>query len=103
MDMEFMNRLQSLRELCNFPLSISSGFRCLKHNAEVSSTGDSGPHTTGMAVDILISGEKAHQLLKNALRLGFTGIGISQKGEHGKRYIHVDTVKNGPRPMVWSY
>lgn len=103
MDLDFIIRLQTLRELCGFTFIISSGYRCAKHNADVSSTGEQGPHTTGMACDVKVSGERAHTLLKHALRLGFTGIGISQKGPHEKRYIHVDTVNNGPRPMIWSY
>lgn len=104
MDLEFINRLQSLRELCGFPIIISSGKRCPEHNAKVSSTGKTGPHTTGKAVDISVDRTKAHKVLKMALRLGFTGIGVQQKGK--SRFIHIDSLEEGPdcpRPTVWSY
>lgn len=106
MDRSFMSRLEDLRAAYGKPMPITSGFRCPMHNAEASSTGLSGPHTTGKAVDVQVSGEDAHRLLTMALEHGFTGIGISQKGFHGSRFIHLDTIEPGPgrpRPTIWSY
>ncbi|MEO5330361.1 MAG: D-Ala-D-Ala carboxypeptidase family metallohydrolase, partial [Magnetococcus sp. THC-1_WYH] len=54
-----MDRLENLRREFNRPMPVSSGYRCPMHNARVSKTGFSGPHTTGQAVDIVISGEDA--------------------------------------------
>ena len=31
------------------------------------------------------------------------GIGISQKGKHKSRFIHLDTIDSDNRPWVWSY
>jgi zinc D-Ala-D-Ala carboxypeptidase len=101
-----MDKLQQLREAVGFPLPISSGYRCPDHNAKVSSTGKTGPHTTGKAADPRMSGEKAFKVMAEACQLGFTGIGLSQKGAHESRFVHVDTLENGPgcpRPTVWSY
>lgn len=107
MDAHFMSRLQRLRNVFDKPMSIVSGYRCPKHNARVSSTGATGPHTTGKAVDIAISGNDAHRLLKLALMEGFNGIGVAQKGPHGSRFLHLDGLSDGeggsPRPWVWSY
>lgn len=106
MQANFMSRLQDLRDDMGFPFVVSSGFRCPDHNASVSTTGRSGPHTTGMAADILISGAKAHQLLNGSRTHWFTGIGISQKGPMEKRFIHLDTLPAAPgqpRPTIWSY
>jgi len=85
-------------------MPVSSGARCPKYNALVSSSGEEGPHTTGNASDFLISRAPANKLLKLALINGFTGIGIKQHGS--SRFIHLDTLDNGPgcpRPTIWSY
>ena len=100
----FMDKVQLLRERYNKPMRISSGYRSPEHNAKVSSTGTEGPHTTGRAVDIMVSRGDAYLLLKLALEMNFTGIGISQKGEN--RFIHLDDLtedETAPRPTVWSY
>lgn len=101
MDADFLVKIDELRERCGFPLVITSGYRSPEYNKKVSSTGTTGPHTTGKAADIAVRGQKAHTLLKHALELGFTGIGISQKGQ--SRFIHLDTIEGTMRPWVWSY
>jgi zinc D-Ala-D-Ala carboxypeptidase len=105
MDSTFLQMLDQLREKCGFPLEISSGYRSPEYNAAVSKTGENGPHTTGKAADIKVSGTNAYILLKHAFAMGFTGIGISQKGAHQSRFIHLDILGSdqGPRPVVWSY
>lgn len=106
MDPYFMSKLQALRKSINIPLSVSSGYRCAQYNQKVSNTGANGPHTTGRAVDIAISGVNAFKLLQYAGSFQFQGIGIKQSGAHESRYIHLDdlTEKDGyPRPTVWSY
>lgn len=103
-DHAFVAELDELRHRCGFPFVISSGYRCPIHNSRVSSTGQSGPHTTGKAADIAVSHANAHKLLKLALDMNFTGIGVQQKG--GSRFIHIDNLPNSagqPRPTVWSY
>lgn len=100
---EFLVRIDTLRERFGKPLIVSSGYRCPEYNAMISHTGTTGPHTTGQAVDIVISGRDAYDLLSLALQMGFTGIGINQKGDYGKRFIHLDTLKGDTRPWVWTY
>lgn len=106
MQPDFMRKVEALREACGFPFAVSSAYRCPKHNAAVSSSGSNGAHTTGRAIDIQVYGPLAHMLLSEALTAGFTGIGVSQKGAHGSRFIHLDDLPEGgahPRPGVWSY
>ena len=100
---EFMDMLQALRNKLGFALHITSGYRCPAHNAKISHSGSDGVHTTGRAVDIGISGQQALKLLKAALEMGFTGIGIDQQGP--SRFIHLDncTAPDYPRPTIWSY
>jgi zinc D-Ala-D-Ala carboxypeptidase len=103
-DHVFVTELDDLRHNLGFPLVISSGYRCPEHNAKVSSTGRTGPHTTGRAVDIAVSHARAYDVLQAAMMMRFTGIGINQKG--GSRFIHLDNLPNAPgqpRPHLWSY
>lgn len=102
MDDTFMAIMERIRADIG-PLKVSSAYRCPDYNEKVSHTGRAGPHTTGRAIDILISGEKAFHLIDSALEYGMTGIGISQKGPHASRFVHLDNLEGETRPWVWSY
>jgi len=102
MDARFMRRVVDLRRKLDFPFVVTSAIRCPAHNAHVSSTGLSGPHTTGHALDIAVSGQRAFQLLALAGKYGMTGLGVKQHGPHNKRFLHIDDLDAG-RPWVWSY
>ncbi len=102
---ELVDILDDMREELSFPLRITSGYRCPEHNNRVSSTGRDGPHTTGLAADISIMGHQAHAFLSLAFAKGFTGIGVKQKGNMHRRFIHVDLLDSEHRfrPTIWSY
>ena len=102
---ETLVALQRLRDSIGKPISLSSAYRCPTHNDSISSTGKEGPHTTGKAVDIVGSGKAAWELLSYAMIRSkvWKGIGISQKGKHKSRFIHLDTIDSDMRPWVWSY
>ena len=95
MDADFIQRLDDLRERFAKP----------QHNSNVSSTGASGPHTSGKAIDFGVSRDDAHALLRIAMDMNFSGIGIAQKGSG--RFIHLDDLTasetNNMRPWLWSY
>tara|TARA_Y100001951_G_scaffold98548_1_gene99496 strand:+ start:386 stop:769 length:384 start_codon:yes stop_codon:yes gene_type:complete len=105
MTQETVDALQHLREVLERPLKLSSAYRCPRWNSKVSSTGKTGPHTTGKAIDIVCSGKEAWELLSFAMIRSkiWKGIGISQKGNHNKRFIHLDTIEADNRPWIWSY
>jgi len=103
MDEEFMEMIESLRVAVGKPLGVSSAYRCSEHNAKVSSTGPNGPHTTRQAIDLRCYGNRAHEVLEAAVLEGFTGIGVSQNGNHAAGFIHLDTLTGNNRPWVWSY
>ena len=103
MDDEFMELVGRLREIEMRPLIVVSAYRCPEHNQRCSTTGASGPHTTGKAIDISDAGETAYNLVQSALDLGFTGIGIQQKGPWRGRFIHLDILEGDKRPRIWSY
>ena len=104
-DFKFVEKLDDLRHQFGMPLIVSSGYRCPKHNKDVSTTGEVGPHTTGHAVDLLVSRAPALELLEIILSGNkFTGIGLNQKG--ASRFIHLDDLPNAsnqPRPTIWTY
>jgi zinc D-Ala-D-Ala carboxypeptidase len=106
MDELFMDMLVSLRERLKQPMSISSGYRSESHNIAIGGSTKSA-HLKGCAVDIVCSGHKAFEIVRLALELGFTGIGVKQNGLHEKRFIHLDTMPKKsisiPRPWIWSY
>lgn len=99
----FMARLQKLRRRFGKPMTISSGYRHPTHPIEAKKA-KPGAHASGRACDIAVEGADALQVISLALELGFTGIGVQQKG--GGRFIHLDDLPHGggfSRPMVWSY
>lgn len=103
---ELMQILEKMREEAGFPFVISSAARCPEHNQKESKTGLSGPHTTGRAVDLLVSGGRALTVIRLGLKHGMTGIGVKQKGWVRDRFIHLDCIQPGdsvPRPWLWSY
>ena len=105
MDEDFMGMLDQLREIYGKPLKITSGYRCPEHNIEKVKK-KAGAHTTGAAADLGLHGDAAYQIVKLAQEIGFTGIGIAQKGHIGTRFIHVDNLGGDdhfPRPWIWSY
>src|ERR1043166_8388810 len=87
---EFMDRLERLRAAYGKPMILNSGYRSPEHNVQVAETGPNGPHTTGRAGGVRVSGPDAVHLLQLALGLGFTGIGVQQKGALDSRYLHLD-------------
>lgn len=98
---ELVAKIQQLRTLYGKPMRITSGYRCPRHPVEARKTAP-GAHALGLAADIGVEGAEAYKVLKIALELGFTGIGVQQKGSG--RFIHLD-IRNGqlPGPVVWSY
>lgn len=106
MNEQFMDKLEQLRVAFGKSMVITSGYRSPDHNKDVADTGSSGPHTHGRAVDIAISGSDAYVLVSLAISMGFTGIGINQKGPVASRFVHIDDLTLGdkfPRPRIWTY
>lgn len=99
----FLDRLQKLRTAYGKPLTVTSGYRDETHPIEARKSAP-GAHNTGRAADLAVSRGDAYEVLRLALELGFTGIGVAQKGDG--RFIHLDDLPAGDghlRPTVWSY
>lgn len=95
MSEEFLYRLDKLRHICGFPFIVTSGYRSPNHSIEAAKAAP-GTHAQGIAADIAIpSGDKRYILIREAMAMGFTGIGVA------KTFIHLDIRKTAP--VVWSY
>lgn len=107
MDHNFLQTLQDVRTLYGRVMNVSSGYRCAAHPVEarkIEKGGKPGSHYSGKAVDILVAGEAALELLRVALaHPNVKGIGVNQKGAHSSRFIHIDTLTEPNRPTIWSY
>lgn len=100
---KLLRMLDALRVKCDFPLMVTSAFRSSAYDKSKGRSGV-GMHTKGLAVDIFCTDSRRRFLIiKNAIDLGFTGIGI------GAGFIHLDirTPNNsldGPTaPLLWTY
>jgi len=81
---ELLVRLEVLRALIDKPLSVTSGARCETHNREVGGKQHSW-HLKGLAVDIACPDSNLRiDIVRNAGKLGFNGIGIA------KTFVHLD-------------
>jgi len=107
MEIDFVIKLDQVRERLGIRMLVSSGYRCPSWNTQISTTGQAGPHTTGRAADIHVYGGDAHKLIQQAVLGGwFSGIGLQQKGEYRTRFIHLDDLTepdHHPRPWIWTY
>lgn len=103
MDARFMEMLTELRVAYAKPLRVTSAYRDATHPIEAKKT-KPGAHATGKAADIAVERGEAYEVLKLALEIGFTGIGVAQKGSG--RFLHLDICEPEDgmiRPTVWSY
>jgi hypothetical protein len=89
---ELKLKLQVLRDMIDQPIHITSGYR----------PGDSKSHGRGLAVDIVddlkhdsITSGWRFAVLKAALQLGFTRIGIYNS------HIHLDLDPSLPQGVAW--
>ena len=98
MDHQFMRMLQQMWNELG-PLPVTSGVRCEKHNDHTGGYPKSA-HLQSKGADIRIFGPRALKLVEESRRIGFSRIGISQKGDKSSRFIHLDIL---PRTAIWSY
>lgn len=93
---ELMEKVQELRDEYGKGIPVTSAYRCESHPIEAAKQ-RAGYHSIA-AIDLGVSGTDAYRILELAFKLGFTGIGVNQKG--GSRFIHLDRREV---PTVWSY
>lgn len=96
MDDNFIHKLDHLREACGWPFIVVSGYRSPNHSLEIKKASGGGSHTKGIAADIKVTnGKQRHEIIKHAMALGFSGVGVATS------FIHIDTRKD--TPVLWTY
>tara|TARA_B000000441_G_scaffold125824_1_gene104229 strand:- start:651 stop:995 length:345 start_codon:yes stop_codon:yes gene_type:complete len=100
MDEKLLSMLDKMRGIYGYPIKITSDYRSPEHPIEAAKE-QPGEHAYGAAVDIeSIGGGKTFRLVKAAIEVGFTRIGISRK----KGFIHLGIGYPGaPEKTIWTY
>ena len=100
MDRALLIMLDNLREVYGYPIKLTSTYRSPEHPIEARKA-KPGEHTHGAAVDIAcVGGEATYKLVKAAIEVGFTRIGISRKNN----FVHVGVGYEGAPPItIWTY
>lgn len=96
---KFLLKIDLLRARCGFPFVITSGYRSKDHPIE-SKKAKAGTHAQGIAADVRISnGSDRYKIVEEALKLGFSGIGVADS------FVHIDIrSSNGNKnPVMWCY
>ena len=79
----FIHDLDDLRDMCRFPLVVTSGWRCENHPKERVKV-KPGQHNIAAADVKFNDGEQLYTIMQCAFELGFTGIAA------GKGFVHLD-------------
>lgn len=102
MQRETIAKLQQLRSRYGKAIGIvqGGGYRCARQLK-----GSLSAHGEGRAADLGVPREDLFSLVKLAIGVGFTGLGI--KNKKGKWQLHVDDAPAiddlRPRPWIWTY
>lgn len=97
MDMAFVMKLDHVRQCCDFPFRILSGYRTPAHNAKVGGV-DGSAHEAGKAADIQAESSVARfKIVAEALRLGFRRIGVRRTS------VHLDDDETKAQRVLWLY
>lgn len=95
---------QKTRDYCGYPLIVTSGCRCKKHNKAVGGVADSAhlPNDEGFceALDIATpTPQVLYKVVKGLLLSGCTRIGIN----FAQKFVHFDTDKSKPQNVIFKY
>jgi len=95
-DDDLLEKLERVRQSLGFPLVITSGYRCSKHNKDVGGS-ERSSHLEGYAVDVkLPDGAMKLMFITQAIKVGFKRIGVYSK------HVHVDVDPRKPATLYWG-
>ena len=100
MDEKLLSMLDNLREAYGYPIKLTSTYRSPDHPIEAKKKAP-GEHAYGAAVDIAcVGGEATFKLVRAAIEVGFTRIGVSRKNN----FVHVGIgYPDAPPITLWTY
>lgn len=81
--------VQKIRDHFGKPTTITSGYRCSKHNKSVGGA-TASRHAKGQAADIKVEGVAPAEVAKYAESIGVKGIGLYETAKDGY-FVHIDT------------
>lgn len=88
-DEKLVEYLQKIREHFDKPITVSSGYRCEKHNKRIGGA-TASRHMKGMAADIVVKDVPPAEVAKYAESIGVKGIGLYETNKDG-HFVHIDT------------
>lgn len=93
---DFLNNIQSLRDVANRSLTVTSGGRCPNHPNEINRK-TPADHQKGTGIDISVCGgiERA-EIVSLGIKCGFNAIGIA------KTFVHLGYRKD-EQLVMWVY
>lgn len=85
--------LQNIRDYFGIPVNVNCGYRCPKHNAEVSGASRTSRHMEGLAADIALKGVHPMRVARYIESIPeFVGhIGCYTWDDKSSGFVHVDT------------
>ena len=97
MEQDFLDRLDALRERTGVPLQLTSAYRPVEWERTRGRTG-SGDHPNRRGVDFAAADPSAKfRIVKSALELGFTRIGIANG------FVHIGDTATLSQNVLWLY
>ena len=97
MDMDFVRKLDAMRETCGFAFRINSGYRSEEHNRNIGGVPNSS-HKKFLAADVHVSDSAMRFAIVAAAMLhGVRRIGVA------KSFVHLDTDPDKPAELLWTY
>jgi len=97
MNDSFMRLLQLVRLEFGQPMTVNSGYRCVRHNHGVGGSSTSS-HLTGLAADIGVANSSDRfKLVEAAQKVGIKRIGVA------KSFIHLDADPGKPDEVLCVY
>lgn len=95
---DLINKLIEIEKKVKFELFINSGKRTEVENTKLLDAVPDSEHLTGDGADAsAVEGYKKYKIIKAAIELGFTRIGV------GRTFIHLGISKSKPQFVIWTY
>lgn len=94
-DPDLISKLQKLRDVYAKPMSITSGVRCSKHNAETPGASTFSAHIFGLACDFVCTDSAERWELINMAMKIFSRVGLYD----GWIHVDIDAVKK--QQVLW--
>ncbi len=94
MNERFLELLFKVRAQLDFPMYITSAFRCKKHNENIPGSAKNSLHTKGLAVDVLMQDQyNRFELVEQCINHGLSVIIY-------KTFVHIELRRNKPRLAI---